>query len=225
MENIGIILLAGSSTRLKNDISIKKQFYKINNKEVFLYSLETFIKSNLFSKIYLTIDKNDEKLVNDILRKENYKFPIEIIYGGNSRLESTYNSLLRIKKDNKDCFVYIHDGARPLVSIDLLNKLNTASQTSKAVIPYLDIYNSIYDISKNCYANRKDFIQIQTPQVFDFNLLFRCYNNIDLLNNSFLDEGSVLKYNNEEINFIKGETINIKLTDLSTLKIIERLLK
>lgn len=225
MENNGIILLAGSSLRIKNDISIKKQFYKINDKEVFLYSLESFIDSNLFSKIYLTIAKEDEDLVKNILKRQNYNFDIEIIYGGKTRLESTYNSLLRINKNHKNCFVYIHDGARPLVSKELLNKLNKESSHSKAIIPYLDIYNSIYDISKNEYVNRKNFIQIQTPQVFDFDLLFKCFNNIDLLNNTFLDEGSVLKYNNEDINFIKGETSNIKLTDLSTLKIIERLLK
>lgn len=226
MENIGIILIAGSSTRLIKDISIKKQFYKINNKESFLYSLETFIKSKLFRRIYLTIDKNDEDIVKSILSKQKYDFDIKIVYGGASRLESTFNTLSAIKEDNlTSSYVFIHDGARPLVSEDLLNRLYNQVKLTNSAIPYTDIYNSMYSIKENKYVQRKDYIQIQTPQVFSFNLIYNSYLKIDLSNTSFLDEGSVLEYNNEDISFIKGDDFNIKLTDISSLKLIERLLK
>ncbi len=226
MENIGIILIAGSSTRLIKDISVKKQFYKLNGKESFLYSLETFINSKLFKKIYLTIDKTDLELVNSILKRQNYDFDIKIVYGGDNRLISTFNTLKAIKEDNlTSSYVFIHDGARPCVSIDLLNRLYNQVIKTNSAIPYLDIYNSMYSIKDNTYVQRKDFIQIQTPQVFSFDLIYNSYLNIDLSNTSFLDEGSVLKYNNEDISFVKGDLFNIKLTDISSLKLIERLLK
>lgn len=226
MENIGIILIAGSSTRLIKDISIKKQFYKLNNKEAFLYSLEAFINSKLFEKIYLAIDKNDEALVKSILQRQKYDFDIKIVYGGDNRLISTFNTLKAIKEDNlTSSYVFIHDGARPLISTDLLNRLSLQVIKTNSAIPYIDIYNSIYSIKENKYVQRKDFIQIQTPQVFLFDLIYSSYLNIDLSNTSFLDEGSVLKYNNEDISFVKGDSFNIKLTDISSLKLIERLLK
>lgn len=227
--NIALILIAGNSSRLKDYIPIKKQFYKINDQELFLYSLHTFFKSSLFDSIYLVIDKDDESQVIDILENNELLDIVRIVYGGKNRNFSTYNGLLAIKQDYPyeldQINVFVHDGARPLVSLNLLSKLDTELKTHDNCIPYSQVFSSLFDLKDNCYVNRNQFKTIQTPEAFNFNLLWDAMNNIDLNSDEFLDEGSIILANNKPLHFIEGEFNNIKVSDIQSLKLVEELLK
>lgn len=224
MVNV-IILISGMSTRLINYIKQKKQFYQINGKELFIYTLECFLNDKRFDNIYLTISKDDEKLVKDILNKYDYQNRVKLVYGGKNREESVYNSLLQIEKDNYlSSFSFIHDGARPLVRKQFLDDLFSNLDEKFSLIPYLKIPNALFNKKENRYENRDDFIEIQTPQVFlSSNLLPLMKKNCSILN-SFYDEGSILINERKDIKLLKGDIFNIKVSDIDSLELVKQIL-
>ena len=125
-----LILAAGSGKRMKT--KQKKQFFKINNKPVFLYSIDNFLKIKKISKIYINFNKSDtnNNEINNFIKTYN-KFisngKINIIFnGGKERYDSVYNAINIIKNDNnilRNDLILIHDSARVLFDINDVNKL------------------------------------------------------------------------------------------------------
>ena len=207
MSDYFILLTAGKSKRFKS--KIKKQFILYKNKPLFEHSLQTAINSKLFKEILIVTNKK--------IKKVNYK-SVKIIKGGNERYNSTKNALnyLRNKKVNN---VFIHDAARPNLSINLLKKLKRKLKKNSAVVPYLKSENSVKYKIKNKISNliRDKVLLTQTPQCFRFNELFNLYNNN---NSKITDEASLYLNNNKKVNFILGEKKNFKITTINDLKIL-----
>ena len=110
-----ILLIAGKSKRFAG--KIKKQFIKVNNKPLFIYTLEAMLKFK-FNNIIIVSSKKDfnniKKEINkNILNSKN----IYYVNGGKERVFSVYNAMRFIKDNNiKTDIVFIHDGVRPIVS-------------------------------------------------------------------------------------------------------------
>ena len=131
MSDCFILLSAGKSKRFKSKLN--KQFLSYKNKPLFEHSLKTALDSKLFKKVLIVSNKKIEKT--------NYK-NIEIIKGGIERQHSTQNALnyLKYKKIKN---VFIHDAARPNLSINLLRRLKKELKKNNAVVPYLKSENSV----------------------------------------------------------------------------------
>ena len=111
MGDCFILLSAGKSKRFKSKLN--KQFITYKNKPLFEHSLQTAINSKLFKRILIVTNKKINK---------NYSKNINIIKGGNERHNSTENAL-KYLKNKKIKNVYIHDAARPNLSLNLLINL------------------------------------------------------------------------------------------------------
>ena len=207
MNNYFIILASGQSKRFNS--SKPKQFTIYKNKPLFKHSLEKAIKSKLFKKIILVINKKKqlkEKLPRNIL----------IIKGGKERSDSSLIALKFIKKF-KPNNVLIHDAARPNFSIKLLNNLVKSLKTNNAVIPVININDSIkYKVKNQLFnLNRENSFLTQTPQAFKFKAL---YNLAYKQKNKVTDEATLFIDNNQKIKFIKGEYLNNKITHKIDIK-------
>ena len=226
--NIGIIVAAGSGERLFDEIKIKKQYYKLNGyKEVFLHPLETFIEVGIFSTILLVIPKGDKDQVLFILRREEIEDKVIIVEGGDTRQDSVEKAMDYLAKSVpqeklSEATVFIHDGDRPLVSKDLLNRLFKASKQSDAIIPVMPIFDSMLRKEDKNYVNRQDYLCIHTPQVFKYDLLMKALSYAKITNRTFGDEGSVIQYYGHEVSYVESEISNMKITDLNTLQIVEK---
>ena len=201
MNNYFIILASGQSKRFNS--SKPKQFIKYKNKALFEHSIDKAIDSNLFKKIILVI--NDKKQI-----KKKYSNSVLIIKGGKERSNSSLLALKYIKKF-KPNNVLIHDAARPDFTIKLLRNLINSLKKSKASVPVIKSKDSIkYKIRNQLFnLNRENSFLTQTPQAFKFkdvyNLSIKQKNNIQ-------DEATLFIENNLKIKFIKGETLNNKIT-------------
>lgn len=226
--NIGIIVAAGSGVRLVKAIKIKKQYYKLNGyKEVFLHPLETFLESKLFSTILLVVPEGDSQKVEAILEREEIEDKVIVVEGGNTRQESVENAVNYVGENLSEnllekAVVFIHDGDRPLVSKELLYRLDKASEKHEAVIPVMPIFDSMVKKENHEYVNRQDYLCIHTPQVFNYKLLMKALSYAKKNNRSFGDEGSVIQYYGHDVNYVESEINNLKITDENTLKIVER---
>ena len=201
MNNYFIILASGQSKRFNSNKP--KQFITYKNKALFEHSLDKAIRSNLFTKIILVV--NDKKQI-----KKKYSKNVIIIKGGKERSDSSLITLKYIKKFNPSN-VLIHDAARPNFTINLLKKLINSLKKHKASIPVIFSKDSIkYKFKNQLFnLNRKNSYLTQTPQAFKFKDI---YNLSIKQKNIIQDEASLFIYNNLKINFVKGETLNNKIT-------------
>ncbi len=220
-----ILLLAGSGSRLYEKIHIKKQFYKLQGKEMFLYPLNSAITSNLFSHIVLVIDKEDEDKVIEILKREFKDYEFILTYGGKDRNESVKNGLLALKGLNDDSYVFIHDSDRVLLSKEYILELSNAIQGYDAMTPVLALHDSILkakddDIS---YLSRDDLYLIQTPQVFLYKKILDIYENGYDKNDTDDFKKAVSK--KLKVRIYPGLYENFKVTTIDELELLKRIFK
>ncbi len=220
-----ILLLAGSGSRLYEKIHIKKQFYKLQGKEMFLYPLNSAVTSNMFSHIVLVIDKEDEDNVNEILKREFKNHEFILTYGGKDRNESVKNGLLALKGLNDDSYVFIHDSDRVLLSKEYILELSKAIQGYDALTPVLSLHDSILkakddDIS---YLSREDLYLIQTPQVFSYKKILDIYENGYDKNDTDDFKKAVSK--KLKVRIYPGLYENFKVTTIDELELLKRIFK
>ena len=208
MNKYFVILAAGKSIRFNS--KLPKQFSQYRGKMMIQHSIDKAIKSNLFDKVILVVNKSHKKYIKNVRTNK-----LIFINGGKRRQDSTFNALKFLKK-YKPSKVFIHDAARPNFSINLLSKLSTQMKKSKGVIPYLTSNNSTkYKlINKTINLDRDKVMLTQTPQCFDFKTLYELFK---LNNKNITDESTLFLDKNKKIKFIKGENNNYKITLKSDL--------
>ena len=208
MSDCFILLSAGKSKRFKSKIN--KQFLSYKNKPLFEHSLKTALDSKLFKKVLLVSNKK--------IKKISYK-NVDIIKGGKERHDSTQNALNYLKH-KKIKNVFIHDAARPNLSINLLHRLKKELKKNNAVVPYLKSENSVKYKIKNKINNldRNKILLTQTPQCFNFQELFNLYKSNK---EKITDEASLYLRNNRKIKFILGDKKNFKITTIDDLNYLK----
>ena len=201
MSDCFILLSAGKSKRFKS--KLEKQFITYKNKPLFEHSLKTALDSKLFKKILVVSNKK--------IKNISYK-NIDVIKGGVERHNSTQKALNYLK-NKKIRNVFIHDAARPNLSINLLKRLKKELKKNNAVVPYLNSENSVKYKFKNKInnLNRDKVLLTQTPQCFNFKELFSLYKTNE---DKITDEASLYLKNNRKIKFIYGDKKNFKITTI-----------
>lgn len=222
MKTFGIILAAGESTRF--DAQINKLFYKVNDKELILYPVETFLNNESIDEVVIVSSESNKSKLENLFKG---KHEITVIEGGLSRQESEYCAIQYLEqKATDDCIVAIHDAARSFLSTELLtNLVNTAKEYGSAA-PYLES-NKFYDTSNNEMVLTKKIVDIQTPQVYKYKELLEGYSYLSEngITNMVDTTESMYKFNKLKTQVIKGEKNNLKITytsDLNTLESITR---
>ena len=208
MSDCFILLSAGKSKRFKSKLN--KQFLTYKNKPLFEHSLKTALDSKIFKKVLIVSNKK--------IKNVSYK-NIDVIKGGTERHNSTQNALNYLK-NKKIKNVFIHDAARPNLSIKLLHRLKKELKKNNAVVPYLKSENSVKYKIKNKINNldRNKILLTQTPQCFNFQELFNLYKSNK---EKITDEASLYLRNNRKIKFILGDKKNFKITTIDDLNYLK----
>jgi 2-C-methyl-D-erythritol 4-phosphate cytidylyltransferase len=224
-KNALVLLLAGSGSRIYKDIKMKKQFYPVLGKELFLYSLEASVESGIFSRIVLVIDKEDKEQVKSIVEK-NIKGDVLISYatGGKDRNESVYHGLSSLKPVEKDEIVFIHDAARPLLTKEILSSLLEGMKNHEALTTVVPVHDSLLKEvdGKITYVDRKDMYQIQTPQVFLLDKILSLYENG--YDPSDTDDFKKAVKANLVCGLVRGSQNLFKITEIDDLRLLENIL-
>lgn len=218
-----IIPAAGTSTRLNQET--KKQFIDICGFPLIFYPLKSFQESELIDEIVLVTSEEEIQYVEkDIVEKYSFSKVKEVVIGGALRQDSVregFNAVSEIAD-----FVVIHDAARPLIGPEHINNLINEAKDKNCVITAMPVKDTlkiaIDGIVKNTYP-RDNFWRSQTPQVFRYEILKRCYDMGLLENAEFTDEAQLVEYAGFEVNIIVGSEYNIKITtddDLNLAKLI-----
>lgn len=220
--NFAILLLGGNGNRLKSELP--KQFIKINDKEVFLYSYEIFLNHPDIDKIILVTLK---EFIPFVKEKVNLEKTI-VVEGGLTRQESVFNALKYLKdKINDSDIIIIHDACRPLITTSIITSSINEIKDNDAVITSMEATNSL--ALKNgdylsYYIDRSKVVEIQTPQTFRYKDIYEAHLNAYINKKAYTDDGSILENKFKKIKLIRGNSFNFKITTFEDLILFERII-
>ena len=227
MKKYAIIVAGGTGQRMNS--SIPKQFLRIQNKPILYYTLRQFKRAIPEIELVLVLPKDQISTWFSLCQEFSdfeQKIPHRLIEGGESRFHSSKNGIQAIS-DLENCLVGIHDGVRPLVSIECIQEAYQVSITHKNAVLSVSSKDSIrlWDANTQAYLsiNRDEVKIIQTPQVFHLFSLREAFN--QTYSDLFTDDASVVEKMGEKIHLINGNYENIKITTPDDLLIAESLLK
>ena len=176
MKAAAIIVAGGSGKRFGS--KIPKQFLSLLGKPVFLWSVETFASIKAFKQIIIAVPK---PFINFTKKALNSQFSIcnsqlLLTFGGKERFHSVKNALALIDKDID--YIAVHDAARPLINVkDILAVLKKAGVNGGciAIEKTKDTIKTVKDGYVKNTLDRNVLCNVQTPQIFEAELLFKAY--------------------------------------------------
>ena len=221
-----VVLAAGSGKRMGT--KVHKQYLLMGGKPVLYYSLRAFEDSKWIDEIVLVCGAGEEAYCRkEIIEKYGISKARKIIPGGAERYDSVWNGL----KETKAGYVYIHDGARPFVDEDIIERAYecvakyhacVAGMPSKDTVKLADCDNVVTET-----PNRNNVWIVQTPQVFDAELIKKAYamlmeqDEISVTDDAMAAEQML----GSPVRLFCGSYENIKITTPEDLEIAEVFLK
>lgn len=221
-----IVLAAGSGSRMKS--KTKKQFMEIKGKPVIWYSLFEFEKSRVDEIILVTGKEDIDYCKKEIVEKYNLKKIKNVVAGGSERYESVYNGLKEVTGN----IVLIHDGARPLINNEIIERSIEGTIKSDACVVGVPVKDTIKRANKEGYIidtpNRSELWRTQTPQSFKTDLVKMAYKKMkeelekgNTTLNITDDAMVVEEFTTNQVRFVQGDYKNIKVTTPEDIDIAE----
>lgn len=219
-RNCAIILAAGKGKRMGTDIP--KQYIEINGYPILYYTIRAFEES-FIDEIILVTGKGEEDFCKEkIVDKYNFNKVKAIVPGGKERYNSVYMGLQQVENAE---YVFIHDGARPFVTNEILERMQQSVEKYNACVVGVPVKDTIKIVNKqNIITDTPDrscVWAVQTPQVFKTELIKEAYNKIRSGQyENITDDAMVLEQTMDyPIQMVEGSYKNIKITTLEDLEI------
>jgi 2-C-methyl-D-erythritol 4-phosphate cytidylyltransferase len=221
-----VIPAAGSGTRL--GLGRAKQFMDLCGKPVLAVTLNRFQECDLVDGIVVVIPQSDlDYCLREIVDRYSLSKVCKVIVGGQRRQDSVRKGVEAL--NNRCRWVLIHDGVRPFVTHELLEKVIRAARQFRAVITGLPIKETVKEIDNRGKVlrsvDRRRLWLIQTPQIFrwqDINLAHQealAHDWQEATDDAFLMERMGIP-----VKIIEGEQDNIKVTTPQDLELARLLL-
>jgi 2-C-methyl-D-erythritol 4-phosphate cytidylyltransferase len=240
---VAIVPAAGLGKRFGTDIN--KPFQSLGGKPLIIWSLETLESVHEIEEIIPVLKVEDMEYGQKIFKKYNISKIRRIAPGGKERQDSVYNGLRLIK--NKDCLVLIHDGVRPFIEKELIEKaiqkLLTPSAShppnsggftdAKAIgikggidgvvlgVPVKDTIKEAEDGIIKKTLKRGSLWAIQTPQIFPYDKMIHAYEKAMKEGFYSTDEAALIEKYGGKIMIVIGSYKNIKITTPEDMQIAE----
>lgn len=226
-----IVLAAGSGKRMGSNI--KKQYMLIGDKPVVYYSLKA-LQESFVDEIVLVVSPGDVSYCKkEIVVKYGFDKVRSIVEGGKER----YHSVLRGLSALTFCdYVFIHDGARPMLTVEILERLYSCVKEYGACVAGMPVKDTIKIADRNhnvvSTPDRRLVFMVQTPQVFEYHLIKNAYDNLveneqELLENgiAITDDAMVVEtFTGHGVKLVEGSYENIKITTPEDISIAEKFL-
>lgn len=233
MKTVAVVLAAGSGSRMNSDV--KKQYMEVGGKPLIYYSLKTFEES-IIDDIVLVVSRGDIDYVRtEIVQKYGFDKVTAIVEGGLYRYHSVR---LGIEAASPDCdYAFIHDGARPFVTKEIILKALHAVKEFGACVVGMPVKDTIKIADEKGFAvntpDRNLTWLVQTPQVFSYKMILELYQRLDREEGELMakginitDDAMVVEYfSDKKIKLVEGSYTNIKITTPEDIPAAEAILK
>ncbi len=220
MSNVAIILGAGNGTRMKSEKS--KLLLEIGSKTVIERSVEAFLSVSDIDEIIVVARAQDIDIYSELLTDERISFVI----GGATRQQSVKNAVETVDDAH---LIVIHDGARPLIKCDDIEKTIRAAEEFSAAAVGVFVKDTIKIVDKQGFVestpDRSTLFAVQTPQIFDFVLYKNAMQKADEQGLDFTDDCQLVELCGGKVKMVEGSYSNIKITTPDDIALAENLLK
>jgi 2-C-methyl-D-erythritol 4-phosphate cytidylyltransferase len=215
-----IIAAAGDSQRMGG---IDKMFAPIGGRPALARVIDTFQKCKLIDQIIVVMNSKNIEDCRRLVAVEGWNKVRDICLGGKQRQDSVAEGLKRLKYGE---WVVIHDGARPLVTIDLIERGMEAAKETGAAVAAVLVTDTIKvagagDIVRQTLP-RQNLRAVQTPQVFRIDVIQNTYRHIF---GDVTDDASLVEKAGYKVKLYTGSYANIKITTPDDLAMAEALWK
>lgn len=236
-----IVLAAGSGSRMKSKVA--KQFMMLDGKPLIWYALQAVETSHIIDDCILVTGAEDIEYVRkEIVERYGFHKVDTITAGGAERYLSVGNALQIIADEdmrvpNRDGYVFIHDGARPFLTEEIIKNTYEAVVRHRACVAAMPSKDTVKIADENGFAastpERKNVWSIQTPQVFEVELILSAYGKLRKELPAWKEKGimvtddaSVIElFTEQKVKLVEGSYQNIKITTPEDLLIAEAFLR
>ena len=236
MKNVAIVLAAGSGKRMNSDI--KKQYMILDGIPLIAHCLKTFEESEIISDVVLVSAAEDmEYCREEIVRALGFSKVRDIVEGGRERYHSVMAGLDAISRSGGADYVFIHDGARPFVTEDMIVRLYEDVCITEASVAAVKSKDTVKIANTADYVvstpNRELTWIIQTPQVFRYSLAYEAYSilkeeecGLPCQGIKVTDDAMVVEtWTDHKVRLVEGSYENIKVTTPEDMDIAESIIK
>ena len=204
--------------------NLPKQFISLSEKPLIAHSILTFENSDLVKNIVVVVPANwVEHTKCEVVEKFNLKKVFRVVSGGNERQESVLRGLKTVP-DMPDV-VAVHDGVRPFVTLELVEKVITKAFEfggAIAAIPATDtIKMSTPEHFIESTVPREKIWFAQTPQAFKYDIISEALEKASREKYLGTDEAELVERLGREVKIIFGSRENLKITTPEDIKLAE----
>lgn len=218
-----IVAAAGSSSRMGGQ---NKLMMPIDGVPVLALTLRAINEAELTDEIVVAAREEDLIPIGNLCKVYGITKPVKIVCGGENRLESVYRASLECREEA--AFLAVHDGARPLVSPELIDRTISLAHRVNAAAPAVPVKDTVKIVRDGKVVStppREELRAVQTPQVFDADLLRAALENARILGEAVTDDCSAVEKLGKEIYLTEGAYENIKITTPEDLLLAAELLR
>lgn len=213
MNKISAIITAGGSSKRYGNKN--KLLEIVDSKEVIKHTVEAFLHVDEIIEIIIC---SHVSMIEDLKTIFSGINKIKIIEGGPTRQASVYNG---IKACSSPDYVLIHDGARPMISTEIIKKAMIQVQEKKALTVATKTIDTIKQVDENLKIiktiDRSSLFNTQTPQAFEYNLIKKAHEELE--GKDFTDDAGMLEFLGQDVYALEGDYKNIKITTQNDLEI------
>ena len=221
---VAILLMGGSSSRFGGPKN--KLLCKLKGKRIFEYSLDTFASLKEFENIYIAVNPEIRKAVEDYVKEKGIN--ATLFDGGATREESVWSVLIRTYPS--EYIAVVHDADRPLIDKEIIDRLLEGLKSEPNVcgattaIPVTDTLAMVDQGYAVRFPDRSRFVQVQTPQAFYGGLLWEAHylKEDDVV---ATDDCSLMLEQGRDIKVVEGSKKLHKVTTVEDIRYLEGLLK
>lgn len=218
-QTIAIIVAGGTAQRLKDGDNTPKQYRNLTGgKTVLAQTLQNFIQHSGIDKILCVIHKDHEDLYQRAIAPLPKDKILPPVFGGNTRQDSVLNGLKSL--ENQNCkSVFVHDAARPFLSLRLIDDILEALKHGHiAILPCTQPVDTVKYQQDNHFEtlDRQNIYLAQTPQAFAFAPFFQAH--LSGAGKNMTDDAAVMEQSGHKIHIINGEAANFKITTAEDYK-------
>ena len=232
-NNIAIIFAGGVGSRLNGADTTPKQFLKVMDKPIIIHTLELFQKNENIDKIYISIVESHFDYMKELVEYYHLTKVSGVTTGGKTGQDSIYKALKMAQKENSDdSIVLIHDGVRPNITQEVINKNIENAEKYGSAITCTPCHETVL-ISETgktptSVPYRRQTFSAQAPQSFRLGEIVQAHETTRKTNPNYtdiVDSCTLYKTLGKETYMIKGNRGNIKITTIEDLYILRALIR
>lgn len=222
--NIAIIAAAGAGTRMASDRP--KQFLQLAGRPVIFHTLKVFEECDSIDEVIVVLPAAESAGFLSLAGKYGVRKLARVVPGGATRADSVKRGLLAIRAATAE-IVAVHDGVRPFVTVDEIDRTVAAAKADGAAILVAPVTDTIKEVSGTSVLRTLDrggLRRALTPQCFRYELLREAYEHADVNDPSLTDESALVEQLGRPVSIVEGSARNIKITTVEDLAIAEAIL-